>query len=123
MLGEWLEVEDNAIKFQHHIRVMPVDIIPYLGHMADHCPSERGWYYLTQNWTWRDWGCYIKVQGRWAGGLEVSAFNMCLPLYGITVKLNVWMHAFSYLCENVLDTNTVLIMLYINHYTYLRRLA
>ena len=90
--------------------------------MAHHCPSKDGWDALTLNWDWSDWGVYLKEDGRWAGGLEVSAMNMCLQLPGIDKNVNIWKKDINYLCEDRLDENTILLMLSYNHFTYLREI-
>ena len=42
MLAEWLEDTENSTNFQLYIRANPPDVIPYLGHMGNHCPSKKG---------------------------------------------------------------------------------
>ena len=42
MLAEWLEDSENSRNFGVLMSASPSDIIPYLGHMASHCPSNEG---------------------------------------------------------------------------------
>ena len=42
MLAEWLEDTENSRNFGVLLSASPSDIIPYLGHMASHCPINEG---------------------------------------------------------------------------------
>ena len=122
MLSDWLKDSDNATWFNHSFGATPNEIIPHLGHLSHHCPSPDGWSVLTKHWNWQDWGEYLSIDGRWAGGLELSPMNLCLNLHGINNNVNLWKRDIELLCENQLNSNTILLMLSNNHFTYLREM-
>ena len=59
-----MEDEDNSRNLTILMKATPGDIIINLQHMIDQCSCQEGWFTLTENWTWRDWGIYLKTQGR-----------------------------------------------------------
>lgn len=120
MLSDWLADFDNAREFEYIFGATPRDIVPFLGHLDHHCPSAIGWTALTENWTWQDWGIYLREDGRWAGGLEITPMNLCFKLYGINSNVNLWKKDIHLLCEETLNSNTILIMLSNNHFQYLK---
>ena len=122
MLCDQLDVETNASYFQSILGATPNEIVPHLGHLEHHCPSGLGWNILTENQTWRDWGSYLRQDGRWAGGLEIVPMNFCLWLYGIRASVNLWKDDIKILCEDHLLPETILIMLRNNHFTLLRKM-
>lgn len=122
MLSDWFLDADYAETFRVLYDTSPNDIVPFLGHMAHHCPSQAGWFVYTQNWSWQNWGEYLSHDGRWAGGLEIGALNMCFELFDISHNVNIWKSDISFLCEDKLDSNTILIMLRNNHFTFLKEI-
>ena len=122
MLSDWLSDFENARAFESIFGATPRDIIPFLGHLAHHCPSELGWTALTENWNWQDWGIYIGEDGRWAGGLEITPMNLCFQLYGINSNVNLWKKDIRLLCKETLNSQTILIMFSNNHFQYLKEI-
>ena len=122
MVSDQLCQPDNAASFQVIYDASPNEIVPYIGHLSHHCPSSDGWSLLTQNWTQIDWGNYLRVDGRWAGGLEIVPMNMCFQQYDINNTINIWKKDISFLCEDYLENNTIVLMLSQNHFTYLQEI-
>ena len=118
MLSDQLSQPTNAASFQVIYGATPNDIVPYIGHLSHHCPSAEGWSVLQQNWNQQDWGNYLRVDGRWAGGLEIVPMNMCFQQYYIKNTVNVWKRDICFLCEEYLENNTIVLMLSNNHFTY-----
>ena len=120
MLSDWFADAGNAHMFRTVYNCKPNDIVPFLGHLAHHCPSDAGQAAYTLNWSWQQQGEYLSHDGRWAGGLEAGALNMCFALYGIECNVNLWKSDINFLCEDKLDSETILLMLSNNHFTYLK---
>ena len=120
MLSDWFSDFDNARSFKIMFGASPAEIVPFLGHLAHHCPSKDGWEALTENWSWQDWGGYLRQDGRWAGGLEITPINLCFQDNGIDINVNLWKKDISLLCEETLESNTILLMLSYNHFYYLK---
>ena len=109
----------SAASFQVIYGATPNDIVPYIGHLSHHCPSAEGWSAVTQNWNLQDWGNYLRVDGRWAGGLEIAPMNMCFQQYYIKNTVIVWKWDICFLCEEYLQNNTIVLMLSNNHFAYI----
>ena len=122
ILTDWLKDSENAATFNMIFGASPHDIVPYLGHLSHHCPSEEGWHVLTEGWNWQDWGSYLSLDGRWAGGLEISPMNSCFEMHGINSNVNLWKNDINLLCENTINKRTIIIMLNNNHFTYLKEI-
>ena len=122
MVSDWLAEPNNEASFQVIYGATPNDIIPHIGHLEHHCPSAEGWRAPTQRWNWQDWGIYLREDGRWAGGLEIVPMNSCFQLMEINNTVNLFKRDINFLCENYLEDNTIVLMLYQNHFTYLREL-
>ena len=122
MVSDWFCDASNAELFRHVFGTTPNEIVPHLGHMAHHCPSKEGWAAYTRNWNWQDWGKYLSHDGRWAGGLEIRAMNLCFQLFDIPNTVNIWKKDIQFLCEDKLDSMTILLMLNNNHFTLLKQI-
>jgi len=120
LVGCWIEVNDFNLK--ERLGIIPAEFAQFLN---GPCPSRKGWKRYAKDWTWRDWGQYIKKPGQWAGGLEVQAVNAVLektlgsnlrvqlfaPKVGFTVGANE---------DKTVGENIVLIIHNRNHYQWLK---
>ena len=48
--------------------------------------------------------------------------NMCFQQYDINNTINIWKKDISFLCEDYLENNTIVLMLSQNHFTYLQEI-
>ena len=99
MLSDWLSDFENARAFESIFGATQSDIIPFLGHLAHHCPKELGWTALTENWNWQDWGINIGEDGSWTRGLEITPMNLRFQLYGIDSNVNLCKKDIRLLCN------------------------